>query len=60
MLNIVIQQLLSQPQLLAAVFHTFGKLVVLKEEKNILLFNILVVFDDKGFYFFLELVGGLA
>jgi len=47
MLNIVIQQLLSQPQLLAAVFHTLRKLIVLKEEKNILLFNILVVFYDK-------------
>lgn len=60
MLNIVIQQLLSQTQLFAAVFHTFWKLIVLKEEQNVLLFDMLVVLDDKGFYIFLELVGGLA
>ena len=60
MLNVVIEQLLSQPQLLAAVFHALWKLIVLEEKQNILLFDMLVIFDDEGFYFFLELVGGLA
>jgi hypothetical protein len=60
MLNVIIQQLLSETQLLAAVFNSLRKLIVLEKEKNVLLLDILIVLDDEGLDLLLELVGGLA